>query len=413
MGSAMDRRPCRYLYAEANPTTLIDPSGHAGCPSNGSKCIVGNKIVVSKPDGTVTTLSPGATGGGGGTAGGSRTPAATVIFIPIPTESPRPIPGPAPCGGPSPDPCQTATATYPGRGSEVDVAQAALTVCSVLAPPPAQIGCDAEQFREAVANGDPIEMIANGIGFIFYIGDGAKWVIKGGKALFSTSEIDDAIRLLKSDSPARLSPNRMEQAEIAQANDILRLRGGHYEGNDVPFKAGIDGTLDGVPVSLKRVGTDRPISVLRSITEAERKAAIAGFSGVDVYVDAQRIAGRQMSDFAQSGPIAFVPGRGPDRNFHPSQRWLGHCVAKLMSIDFEARIVEPLELAALWSATKRNFLALTGSRSDSLDLQVAVDTLEGGTLAGPSNPERDDRGTEHRRLRRGSIGPPMSRTFGS
>ncbi len=60
-----------------------------------------------------------------------------------------------------------------------------------------------------------------------------------------------------------------------------------------------------------------------------------------------------------------------------------------MSIDFEARIVEPLELAALWSATKRNFLALTGSRSDSLDLQVAVDTLEGGgTLAGPSNPNQ-------------------------
>ncbi len=54
----------RFLYAAANPATLTDPTGHAGCKSNGAKCVAGDKVIVVKKDGSVQQV--GSTSGGGG-----------------------------------------------------------------------------------------------------------------------------------------------------------------------------------------------------------------------------------------------------------------------------------------------------------------------------------------------------------
>ncbi|MEI7743326.1 MAG: LamG-like jellyroll fold domain-containing protein [Chloroflexota bacterium] len=70
MGSAQDPRSMnRYLYAAANPWTMVDPTGHAGCPSNGAKCpnSNGSKVVVVGEDGKAQVISTSTTGGGDST----------------------------------------------------------------------------------------------------------------------------------------------------------------------------------------------------------------------------------------------------------------------------------------------------------------------------------------------------------
>ncbi len=58
-GSAQDPLSMnRFLYAEANPATLIDPTGHAGCDP-GRKCHAGNNVIVPNADGSTTVYHQG------------------------------------------------------------------------------------------------------------------------------------------------------------------------------------------------------------------------------------------------------------------------------------------------------------------------------------------------------------------
>ncbi len=58
-GSAQDPLSMnRFLYAEANPATLIDPTGHAGCDP-GRKCHAGNNVIVPNADGSTTVYHHG------------------------------------------------------------------------------------------------------------------------------------------------------------------------------------------------------------------------------------------------------------------------------------------------------------------------------------------------------------------
>jgi hypothetical protein len=86
--------------------------------------------------------------------------------------------------------------------------------------------------------------------------------------------------------------------EIKFARQIQAVRGGGFTGVRDRSAPGIDGYLDGVPVSLKE--TDGKLSaVLRHASRAERKAANAGYSGVDLFIKAPNVNSVDLADFAK------------------------------------------------------------------------------------------------------------------
>jgi hypothetical protein len=87
-GSAQDSLSLnRYLYAEANPTTLIDPTGHGACLDDAQPCTPVPTTSKSEPDDEPAQKPPPhqaapvdqPSGGGGsgcsGSCSGSNTPA--------------------------------------------------------------------------------------------------------------------------------------------------------------------------------------------------------------------------------------------------------------------------------------------------------------------------------------------------
>jgi RHS repeat-associated protein len=110
MGSAQDPRSMnRFLYAHANPATLIDPTGHAACPGgmpafDGQQC-VGQSAADLKSDPSPSPYpsgtASGATGSTGGWDGSAPPPGgfgmATPRYVPGPTLlDPRDVPRAAP-----------------------------------------------------------------------------------------------------------------------------------------------------------------------------------------------------------------------------------------------------------------------------------------------------------------------------
>lgn len=75
--------------------------------------------------------------------------------------------------------------------------------------------------------------------------------------------------------------NALEDHEYAQALRITDYRGGNLIGNERVGAPGIDGTLDGVPVSLKTYTGVSPQGVLKKASDAELSANKAGILGVD------------------------------------------------------------------------------------------------------------------------------------
>lgn len=70
-----------------------------------------------------------------------------------------------------------------------------------------------------------------------------------------------------------MTPNALDRHEVAQAENIVALRGGKFVGNTLKSAPGIDGTLDGEPVSLKAYSGSSPAGVLRWARAGERSAA--------------------------------------------------------------------------------------------------------------------------------------------
>ena len=102
-------------------------------------------------------------------------------------------------------------------------------------------------------------------------------------------------------SPAQVIPNELEPHEVAQAQSIVDFQGGTFVGNTVKSAPGIDGYLDGQPVSLKGYSGSSPGGVLRWATDAQRSAANAGYSGVTLYIDAPGVNTAQLLDFIPNG----------------------------------------------------------------------------------------------------------------
>ena len=104
--------------------------------------------------------------------------------------------------------------------------------------------------------------------------------------------------------------------EIAQATEIAQMRKGEFIGVPKRDDPGIDGWLNGEPVSLKQYQGSSPAGVLSHVSRAERSAANAGYTQVDLYVHAESVDQARLLDFAAQGPLAEIPGQGVLRTIY-------------------------------------------------------------------------------------------------
>jgi hypothetical protein len=98
--------------------------------------------------------------------------------------------------------------------------------------------------------------------------------------------------------------NAMSPKETLQANDLMDYSGGKgFIGQSKDNTPGIDGWMNGDPVSLKEYTGSSPAGILRHVSKAEDQARKAGYSDVTVYVDARNVSVAQINDFAHKGPL--------------------------------------------------------------------------------------------------------------
>jgi RHS repeat-associated protein len=115
---------------------------------------------------------------------------------------------------------------------------------------------------------------------------------------------------LPTDPPGSVTPNGLEAHEVAQAQSIVDSWGGTFVGNIARDAPGIDGLLDGAPVSFKTYSGVSPAAVLRKASDAEVSALGAHYSGVTVYIDAPKVDTFRLLDFARNGPLQQIPRQG-------------------------------------------------------------------------------------------------------
>jgi hypothetical protein len=111
-------------------------------------------------------------------------------------------------------------------------------------------------------------------------------------------------KLLTAGKPGSVVVNKLEPHEAAFAREIVAHRGGQFVGTAKRSGPGIDGSLEGVPASLKET-TGRLIAVLKTASRAERLAKNAGFTGVELFIKATHLEWKQVIDFARQGPLTL------------------------------------------------------------------------------------------------------------
>lgn len=104
--------------------------------------------------------------------------------------------------------------------------------------------------------------------------------------------------------------NALNPAEFRQAQAIVDFRGGRFDGAPRSSFPGVDGWLDGTPVSLKAYAGQSPAGVLRHASSAETSARNAGYAGVTLYVDAPNISASRLIDFTSNGPLSQISRQG-------------------------------------------------------------------------------------------------------
>jgi len=122
--------------------------------------------------------------------------------------------------------------------------------------------------------------------------------------------------LLPPPKPGNVVANAMSQKEVAQAEDIVKLKGGTFVGQELSNTPGIDGHLDGVPVSLKTVTGNGMIAVQRGIVKGADQMSKAGVAG-DMYVDAVAagVTTKNVSNWVVPGtPISNILNEGVVKN---------------------------------------------------------------------------------------------------
>ncbi len=114
---------------------------------------------------------------------------------------------------------------------------------------------------------------------------------------------------LPAGSPGRVVANALEPHELSFAKEIVGFRGGTLTGAPTRSFPGIDGVLDGVPVSLKQT-TGGLSAVLKHASKAEAQAIKAGHTGVEVFIQAPNVGKSALLDFAGKGALSAIPGQG-------------------------------------------------------------------------------------------------------
>jgi len=103
-------------------------------------------------------------------------------------------------------------------------------------------------------------------------------------------------------------PGRLLPHEVVQAQRIVAFYGGTFTGAATRRGfPGIDGTLDGVAVSLKRYTGSSLVGVLRHASTAEAQAMQADFTGVEVFIEARNVRAGPLLDFARTGGLSQIP----------------------------------------------------------------------------------------------------------
>lgn len=127
-----------------------------------------------------------------------------------------------------------------------------------------------------------------------------------------------------------LARNALSDRETLQAERYVRYRGGHFEGQRASNTAGIDGTRDGRPVSLKEMErkVQEPPGLLELVRRAERDLRSAQVRGVEVVVEAPGLRSERLRSFvsgAGAGEITALVRRGYVREVHvrtAGGRWI-------------------------------------------------------------------------------------------
>ncbi|AYO55247.1 hemagglutinin repeat-containing protein [Acinetobacter wuhouensis] len=110
-----------------------------------------------------------------------------------------------------------------------------------------------------------------------------------------------------------INMDKMDPHEIAQAQSIINLKGGIFEGTPSKRYPGIDGWLNGVPVQLKEVTGNSLNSIQKNILKADASLKKHGYEQAELYIDAiqTRISREQLNDFIKKGtPISNVLNEG-------------------------------------------------------------------------------------------------------
>ncbi|WP_437776708.1 RHS repeat domain-containing protein [Sorangium sp. So ce1097] len=109
--------------------------------------------------------------------------------------------------------------------------------------------------------------------------------------------------------------NKLSPAERAFAEKIVAKEGGEFVGQTVKNQPGIDGWLNGIPVSLKQIDGGLG-AVLTHASKAEAKAAKASYSGVRLFIEAPNVGKEALLDFASKGPLSKIPTQGTISEIH-------------------------------------------------------------------------------------------------
>jgi len=104
-------------------------------------------------------------------------------------------------------------------------------------------------------------------------------------------------------------PNAFNASEAAFASEIVAYRGGTLTGAPERSFPGTDGKLNGSFISLKE--TQGGLSaVLKHASKAETQAKNAGYSGVDLYIEAPNVQSTSLQEFASKGGLSAIPNQG-------------------------------------------------------------------------------------------------------
>ena len=145
-------------------------------------------------------------------------------------------------------------------------------------------------------------------------------IVKAAKGGVIVGEIAVTTKPLALPAPkiGEVVPNAMSAAETAQAADIVAFKGGKFVGQPASNTPGIDGWLNGVPVSLKEVTGNGMTAVQRNVIGGTNQMSKAGQVG-DMYVDATKagVSTQDVTNWVKPGsPIANVLNEGTVNNIN-------------------------------------------------------------------------------------------------